>query len=60
MSRYKCQKCGQVFEEEEIVVDKWREYRGECHGVPAYETVSEEHCPFCRSEYFEEFTEVEE
>lgn len=51
---YRCDKCGNTFEEDEIVIDKWREYRGECFGVPAYETVSSEHCPYCRSEYFEE------
>ena len=57
---YKCYKCGSVFEEKEIEVDTWREYRGECFGIPAYETVSEEHCPYCNSDDFEEWEEDDE
>ena len=46
---YRCRKCGKSFYESEIITNSWREYRGEYFGTPAYETVSEDHCPFCNS-----------
>ncbi len=54
---YRCAKCNEVFSENEIVIKKWREYRGECFGIPAYETVSEDHCPYCNSVDMEEYDE---
>ena len=57
MMRYKCEKCGAVFEETNIIVNSWREYHGECFGFPAFETVSEDHCPRCNSTSLDEFYE---
>ena len=57
---YRCRKCGSVFEETEIEVESWREYRGECFGYPAYETVSEDHCPRCNSRNIDEYWEDED
>lgn len=51
MSRLKCCDCGKVFEPDDIMVV--REYRGECHGFPAYESVALSPC--CG----EDFEEVE-
>lgn len=52
--KVKC-KCGV---EREVIVEETREYRGECHGVPAYEPCAEivggeEVCPACGSDEFE-------
>lgn len=44
---YKCWNCGLVFEEPK----EWKEYRGECFGFPAYETMTG--CPNCNSDYSE-------
>lgn len=60
MMRYKCAKCGAIFQETDIVVNSYREYRGECFGFPTYETVSEDHCPNCNYNYFEEYFEEDE
>lgn len=57
---YRCERCGETFNESEVVVEKWREYRGEYFGFPAIETVSEEHCPYCNSEDIEEYYEEDE
>lgn len=48
---YKCENCECVFEDANTVT----EYRGECHGSPAYETYSV--CPFCGSTDFYEISE---
>lgn len=52
---YRCMDCGREFDEPEIC----EEYRGECFGFPAYETVS--YCPYCRGDYeeIEEYYESE-
>lgn len=47
--KYKCCECGEVFDEDEV--QTWDEYRGECFGFPAYETLAG--CPQC-GEAFEE------
>lgn len=44
---YFCTKCNRVYEEEEVEVLTEREYRGECHGVPAYEEMDRICCPRC-------------
>lgn len=44
---YLCTKCDRVYEEEEVEVLTEREYRGECHGVPAYEEMDRICCPHC-------------
>ena len=44
---YFCTKCNRVYEEEEVEVLTAREYRGECHGVPAYEEMDRICCPRC-------------
>lgn len=44
---YFCTKCDRVYEEEEVEVLTEREYRGECHGVPAYEEMDRICCPHC-------------
>lgn len=46
---YRCEECGAIFE----TAESWKEYRGECFGYPAYETVSG--CPCCRSTDVEEY-----
>lgn len=46
---YKCLECGEIFEEYEI--KKWEEYRGDCHGTPAYETMVG--CPHCGGDFEE-------
>lgn len=51
--KYRCLDCGLEFE----TPAHWEEYRGECHGVPAYETVYG--CPMCDGDY-EEIDEEEE
>ena len=60
MILYKCRKCGAVFEETEIISHAWREYRGECHGFPAYETMCEDHCPRCYDTDLQEYWEDED
>lgn len=54
MGWYKCVECGHIFEDGEI--DRWDEYRGECHGVPAYESMAG--CPSCSGD-FEEASECD-
>lgn len=44
---YLCTKCDRVYEEEKAEVLTEREYRGECHGVPAYEEMDRICCPHC-------------
>ena len=46
---YKCNECGNLFEEGEQVV--WQEDRGECFGFPSYETM--DGCPLCSGDYEE-------
>lgn len=60
MMMYRCAKCKEVFPETDIEVKSWREYRGEYFGDPAYETVSEDHCPYCNSEDIDEYWEDED
>ena len=60
MIAYRCRKCGAVFQESDIITNAWREYRGEYFGVPAYETVSEDHCPKCYETAIEEYWEDED
>ena len=47
---WKCHDCGYIFDEP----DKEKEYRGECWGTPAYETMY--YCPRCGSEAFTEYS----
>jgi len=42
-----CEDCGAIFEEPDV----WEEYRGECHGSPAYEKMCG--CPYCRGGFSE-------
>ena len=44
---YKCYDCGNLFKKGE----ERTEYRGECHGSPAYETTMG--CPLCNGDYDE-------
>lgn len=44
---YKCLECGEFFTEPK----KWKEYRGEFWGAPAYEEMVG--CPDCRGDYEE-------
>jgi len=44
---FKCLDCGEVFSEDELL--SWSEYRGECHGSPAYEKMCG--CPSCKGDY---------
>ena len=60
MMMYRCAKCKEVFPKTDILVESWREYRGECWGSPAYETVSEDHCPNCNSVDIDEYWEDED
>lgn len=46
---YKCLDCGEGFDEPK----EWKEYRGECHGMSAYEEMVG--CPHCEGD-FEETT----
>lgn len=57
MIRYQCSRCKAIFDKSQIVVDTWREYQGECFGFPAWETVSEGHCPECGNTYIDEYWE---
>ena len=56
MMRYKCLKCGEIIEEANLEIKAWDEYRGECWGAPAWETMTEAYCPYCQSEV-EEYME---
>lgn len=42
-----CLWCGHVFEDDDVA--HWQEDRGECWGVPCYETMSG--CPNCHGDY---------
>lgn len=53
---YFCTKCDRVYEGEEVEVLTEREYRGECHGVPAYEEMDRICCPHCGSTVLDEVT----
>lgn len=46
---YKCNDCGEVFDEPKYV----QESRGEFWGAPCSETMA--YCPHCESEDFEEY-----
>ena len=46
---YRCESCGNLFEEGEQAV--WYENQGECHGVTAMERFSG--CPVCKGDYEE-------
>jgi RecJ-like exonuclease len=46
---YKCSHCGHIFDEGEQ--SSWNEYRGECHGSPAFKQM--EGCPICKGDYEE-------
>lgn len=50
---FHCNDCGEVFEEDEVIVHKWQEPHPYGEGV-AYEEMSEAFCPFCRSGDIEE------
>lgn len=49
---YRCCECGTLFEQPKTFQD----YRGECWGTPAYETITG--CPYCEGGY-EEVAECE-
>ena len=57
MMRYICSECKEIFNESEIVVNSYTEKMGEFWGAPAYETFYEDHCPYCGSNYIEEYYE---
>jgi DNA-directed RNA polymerase subunit RPC12/RpoP len=50
---YKCDDCGKLFDEPQLV----HELMGECRGQPAYEDWS--YCPYCGSTDFDEYDEDE-
>lgn len=49
MEKFICLECGNIFDEPEY----WEEYRGECFGTPAYETMHG--CPDCGGAYVETY-----
>lgn len=49
MMMYKCDECGHEFSNDEA--GTYRQYAGECHGTPAYETF--QCCPECGGDYAE-------
>lgn len=53
---YICLDCDVEFEEPA----QWQEFRGECHGSPAYETMYG--CPYCKGSFdvVEDEDEIEE
>jgi len=59
----RCNDCGKVFSENDVVVKEWDEPRGEYWGMPCSEHMVEWHCPFCNSDdvddYYEEDDEDE-
>ena len=55
--RYYCSKCRAFYDESETEARTEREYRGECHGTPAYEKITYIICPKCGREVDEEVDE---
>lgn len=49
---YRCTHCKHLFEEPEV--RSYTECVGEFWGTPAYDTFTDEHCPDCGSDDFEE------
>ena len=47
-----CNDCGEVFDEDEVIVHKWQEPHPYGSGI-AYEEMSEAFCPFCKSQDIE-------
>ena len=59
--RYKCYECGEVFEEDDIILKEVWESRGEYWGVPCSEKMVYAYCPHCGAEEdcFDELEEEE-
>ena len=55
MRKYKCEDCGEIFNEDEAEVKK--ENQGEFWGAPAYQEFNV--CPRCKSYCIERYTEEE-
>lgn len=53
---YRCNDCGKIFHASEFKAIQ--EYRGECWGTPAYETMY--YCPSCEGSDYDEYVEEEE
>ncbi len=60
IDKYRCQECGEVFDEDEVLTETEIESRGEYFGRPAYEPYTYMKCPNCRSENIEEYDEFED
>lgn len=45
----KCNNCGEVFDEDEMIVHRWKEPHPYGSGI-AYEEMAECMCPFCKSD----------
>lgn len=50
---YQCNDCGQVFDEDEVIVHRWKERHPYGSGF-ADEEMAECMCPFCKSDDIEE------
>ena len=50
-----CNDCGQVFDEDEVIIHSWKEPHPYGEGV-AYEELHEAFCPFCNSQDIEKET----
>ena len=53
----KCYDCGEVFPDDEVVIEEWYESRGEFWGMPCSERMVEWRCPFCNSDEVDEYEE---
>ena len=54
--KYICARCDRAYDEDSADVRIKKEYRGECHGAPAYEKLEYICCPYCGSDRYEEAT----
>ena len=57
--RYRCERCGEIFDEDDLDYEEWYEWHPYGEGrVP--ERWTEPTCPFCGSELIEEYYGDEE
>ena len=57
---YKCQNCGQTFQEPEEVQTTYESYYGVMDLFPNYHLMTYYCCPYCHEEDFEEMEETDE